>query len=223
MTTINEIYTYGDSFTAGDGVATEDAWPAQLGKLFNVPVVNRGVPGGSNKLSIINLLNDFVEIENPENTMVIFSWTGISRTAVYFDEKKRWENILLGHDPYEQFLKEKKRIWFEYVYDDYEGLMEYYSQQIFVSSFLAARKVQYALMNSFLENYLVRDSFDEQYKNMVKLLPKDRFILGYDNSIYQLYCVDQGMTCKDGYHPSEEAHLLVAKDIKHFFDNPELK
>jgi lysophospholipase L1-like esterase len=213
---IDKIYAYGDSFTAGDGVSNNEAWPAKLSELLTVPEVNRGVPGGSNKLSIINLLDDFIKIKSPEKTFVVFSWTGISRTAVYFEEKERWENILLGHEPYDPFLKKKKEEWYAYVYDDFEGLMDYYSQQIFVSSFLTARNVPFVFVNSFLEHYLVREKFDKKYSNIVKLLPADKYVLGYDNSIYQSYCVDKKMTCSDGYHPSAEAHRELAIEIKTF-------
>jgi len=213
---IDKIYAYGDSFTAGDGVASKDAWPAKLGDLMKTPVINKGIPGGSNKLSIINLLNDFADIENPERTLVVFSWTGISRTAVYFPEKKQWENILLGHEPYEPYLKKMKDAWYEHVYNDYEGLMEYYMQQIFVASFLEARNIQYAFINSFLEGYIDKEPFESQYKNMVKLLPTNKFVLGYDTSIYEVYCLAKGMKCSDGYHPSEEAHADLAKKIKLF-------
>jgi hypothetical protein len=215
---IDKIYTYGDSFTSGDGVAPKSAWPIKLGKLLKTPVVNKGMPGGSNKLSIINLLNDFSDIENPERTLVVFSWTGISRTAVYFPEKKIWENILLGHDPYEPYLKKMKDAWYEHVYNDYEGLMEYYMQQIFVASFLESRNIQYAFINSFLENHLHREPFEDQYKNLVKLLPTDKFVLGYDKSIYEVYCIGEDMTCSDDYHPSEKAHAAIAKKIKLFFN-----
>lgn len=213
---IDKIYAYGDSFTAGDGIAQPDAWPAKLGELMNTPVVNRGVPGGSNKLSVINLLNDFTDIENPERTLVVFSWTGISRTAVYFPEKNMWENILLGHEPYEPYLKKMKDVWYEHFFTDYEGLMEYYMQQIFVASFLESRNVRYAFINSFLEGYLDKKPFEDQYKNLVKLLPTDKFVLGHDKSIHEVYCVVKGMTCADGYHPNEEAHDLLAKKIKFF-------
>lgn len=218
MKTINEIYAYGDSFTAGDGVDPTDAWPAKLGKLLDKPVFNKGVPGGSNKLSIINLLNDFANIKNPEHTLVLFSWTGISRTTVYLEEKKKWENILLGHEPYELALKEKKQLWYEKFYTDYEGLMEYYSQQIFVSSFLKSNNVPHAFINSFLEDYIVKDQFNEQYKNIVELLPTKSFVLGYNDSIYQKYCVGLNMACSDGYHPSADAHTLIASKIKSFVD-----
>ncbi len=215
---IDKIYAYGDSFTAGDGVASKDAWPAKLSKLLKIPAANKGIPGGSNKLSVINLLNDFADIENPESTLVVFSWTGISRTAVYFPEKKQWENILLGHDPYEEYLKNKKDMWYEHIYNDYDGLMEYYMQQIFVASFLESRNVKYAFINSFLESYLDKTPFEEQYKNLVKLLPIDKFVLGYDKSIYDIYCVGKGMKCSDDYHPSEKAHAAIAKKIKLFFN-----
>lgn len=219
---IDKIYAYGDSFTAGDGVASKDAWPAKLADLMKTPVVNRGIPGGSNKLSIINLLNDFADIENPERALVVFSWTGISRTAVYYPEKKQWENILLGHEPYEPYLKKMKDAWYEHVYNDYEGLMEYYMQQVFVASFLESRNVQYAFINSFLENYIDKEPFENQYKNMVKLLPTKKFVLGHDKSIYEVYCVGKGMKCSDGYHPSEEAHAELAKKIKLFLRDARL-
>ena len=219
---IDKIYAYGDSFTAGDGVAPIDAWPARLGKSMKIPVVNKGIPGGSNKLSIINLLNDFADIENPERTLVVFSWTGISRTAIYFPEKKKWENILLGHEPYEPYLKKMKDAWYEHVYNDYEGLMEYYMQQIFVSSFLEARNIQYAFINSFLEDYVDTEPFETQYKNIVKLLPTKKFVLGHTSSIYETYCVNKNMKCSDGYHPSEKAHAAIAKKIKLFFKDIKL-
>jgi len=213
---IDKIYAYGDSFTAGDGVANSDAWPAKLGELMKTPVTNRGIPGGSNKLSIINLLNDYADIPNPEKTLVVFSWTGISRTAVYFPEKKIWENVLLGHDPYEPYLKKMKDVWYEHMYNDYEGLMEYYMQQIFVSSFLESRNIQYAFVNSFLEGYLDREPFEDQYKNLIKLLPTKKFVLGHDKSIFNVYCTEKDMKCKDGYHPNEEAHAELARKIKLF-------
>lgn len=213
---IDKIYTYGDSFTAGDGVASKDAWPAKLGDSMKTPVINRGVPGGSNKLSIINLLNDFSDIEHPEKALVVFSWTGISRTAVYFPEKQTWENIMLGHDPWEPYLKKMKDNWYEHFYSDYEGLMEYYMQQVFVASFLEARNVQYAFINSFLEGYIDKEPFELQYKNMVKLLPTKKFVLGHDKSIYGIYCIDKEMRCSDGYHPNEQAHAELAKKIKLF-------
>ncbi len=216
---IDKIYAYGDSFTAGDGVNAVDAWPAQLGKLLNKPAINRGIPGGSNKLSIINLLNDFLEIESNENPAVIFSWTGISRTAVYLDEKKKWENILPGHDPYEPVLKEKKQVWYAHVYNDYEGLMDYYSQQIFVASFLTSKNIPFTFINSFIEDYIAKESFDIQYKNIVNLLPIDKFVLGHKKSIYQHYCIERDMKCHDGYHPSELAHLEVANKIKCFLES----
>jgi lysophospholipase L1-like esterase len=213
---IDKIYAYGDSFTAGDGIASKDAWPAKLSELMKTPVINRGVPGGSNKLSIINLLNDFADIEHPDRALVVFSWTGISRTAVYHPERKEWGNILLGHDPWDPYLKKMKDTWYEYVYNDYEGLMEYYMQQIFVASFLEARKVQYAFINSFLEGYIDKGPFEDQYKNMVKLLPTKKFVLGHDTSIHEVYCINKGMLCNDGYHPNEEAHAELAKKIKLF-------
>ena len=213
---IDKIYAYGDSFTAGDGVESKDAWPAKLGDLMKTPVINRGIPGGSNKLSVINLLNDFADIEHPDRALVVFSWTGISRTAVYYPEKKEWENILLGHDPWDPYLKKIKDVWYETIYNDYEGLMEYYTQQIFVASFLESRNIQYAFINSFLEGYIDKESFNNQYKNMVKLLPTKKFVLGHDNSIYGIYCIDKEMRCLDGYHPNEQAHAELAKKIKLF-------
>lgn len=213
---IKKIYAYGDSFTAGDGVKKEDAWPQLLANIMDLEVVNRGVPGGSNKLSVIHLLNDFAAIDNPEETLVLFSWTGIMRTAVYHKGMKSWQNILVGHDPQDPDLKALHDAWYGLLYNDYDGQLDFYSQQIFVSSFLESKNVKYAFINSFVENYIDKIAFAEQYNNIIKLLPKDKFVLGYDRSIYDIVCSVLNMRCADDYHPSEEGHAYVAAEFYKF-------
>jgi lysophospholipase L1-like esterase len=210
---IKTIYIYGDSFVAGDGVATEEAWPSVLAQRLGMTVINRGIPGGSNKLSTINLLNDFADIENLDEVLVVFSWTGIMRTAFYHKGLATWRNVLVGHDPEDPELKKICDLWYGSIYNDYDGQMEFYSQQIFVSSFLASRNVKYIFINSFIEDYIDKEAFAKQYKNVVKLLPKDKFILGYDGSIFDILCKRLKMICADGYHPSAEGHKHLANIV----------
>ena len=54
----SKLYVYGDSFVHGDTISQELTWANKIGKEFGWEVFNRGVAGGSNKLSVINLLND---------------------------------------------------------------------------------------------------------------------------------------------------------------------
>lgn len=207
---IKTIYAYGDSFVAGDGVNPDEAWPVVLANRFNLKVKNNGVPGGSNKLSIITLLNDFADIEKPKEAFVIFSWTGIMRTAFYHKGLSTWRNVLVGHDPKDEELKKLNDLWFGQIYNDYDGQWEFYSQQVFVSSFLESRKIKYIFINSFVEEYIDKDAFRKQYKNLIKLLPKEKFILGYDSSIYDIFCKKLKMICQDGYHPSVLGHEKIA-------------
>lgn len=213
---IKAIYAYGDSFVAGDGVDPDQAWPIILGKRLNVQVHNRGCPGGSNRLSIINFLNDFADIKKPREAFIAFSWTGIMRTAFYHKGLETWRNVLVGHDPKDSDLKRLQELWYGEMYNDYDGQFDFYSQQIFISSFLESRKVKYIFVNSFIEDYIDKEAFRKQYKNLVKLLPTDKFMLGYDSSIYDLFCKRLKMTCSDGYHPSVLGHEKIA-DIAELF------
>ena len=84
------LVTFGCSLTYGQFLEDREtqSWPAQLGAMLNLPVVNMGIHGASNKEILYEILNfDF----QPEDVCVIM-WTNIYRWII-FNEK---ENIRLG-------------------------------------------------------------------------------------------------------------------------------
>lgn len=207
---VNKILAYGCSFTYGDSVGIEHAWPKHLGDLFNVPVTNRGLSGGSNKLAMNRLFEDITQTEYA-HTLVVFSWTGIQRTTFYDDEYNQWIPLLVGHEPPDPKLANKSKLYFKYLYTDYDAMYTYYTQQLSVQAFLEARNIEYLFINAFKEDYIFYD--DNSLGAMRSSINKEKFVYGYENTIYNQICIKDKLIAIDGFHPSEEGHQAVAKEI----------
>jgi lysophospholipase L1-like esterase len=211
---IKNILAYGDSFTAGHGIDTDDAWPTVLGNMLGIPSKNNGVRGGSNKLSIINLLNDFSNIENPSETLVGFSWTSAARTCFY---DFGWQNILPNFDDHRDYINDFSRNYYGHVYNDIDALNEIVLQQIFLTAFLKEKNIKYFFINSLkdispesLSKTAKSEMYIKEHENFLSLLDKEKFLLGYNNSIYSDFCQNLGMVSDDGFHPNTEAHKMIA-------------
>jgi hypothetical protein len=225
---ITKLLTYGDSFTAGDGIDPQYAWPAYLGKMLGLEVDNRGLPGGSNKLSIIKMMNDLGSLTGHGNLLVGFSWTSASRTCFY---NTCWKNVLPHWDDKDDRVNVFSQAYYGAVFTEVDALFELISQQIFVSSFLRERKIKFFFINSMrdinidyvvylktkekqnLEQIKEHESFLNEYKNLINLVDKTKYVLGYDHSIKEDYCDTLNMYCDDGHHPSYDAHNMVAARI----------
>jgi lysophospholipase L1-like esterase len=79
------VLVNGCSFTEGLSLqSTELAWPGQLGKLLNQPVVNLALGGASN--SRINRTTiEYLSI-NPTPELVIIGWTAIDRDELSYSQ-----------------------------------------------------------------------------------------------------------------------------------------
>ena len=219
MVKIGRIYSYGDSFVVGDGVAPDKTWVSVLAKMLNTQLINHAVNGGSNRLSYIKLLNDLSELEllrgicddYQHKVLVLFNWTGTMRTCFYHKGSKEWQNVLIGHSSFDKELSNKIEQYYSYFYNDFEAQADYYMQQAAVSSILESRQIKYAFMNSFVEDYLDKMAFAEQYEKITRLIDPSKYIIPFGSSIYDEACLKRNMVCADGFHPSEEGHEYVAK------------
>lgn len=215
----SKLYVYGDSFVHGDTISQNLTWANRLGNELGWEVINRGVAGGSNKLSVINLLDDIASLETCKNIVVIFAWTSIHRTCVYLENhNKNWYNLLVTYKNKEKNLKEIEESYFKFIHTDFDGLYNIYMQKILVQSFLKQINAKYFFINSFTDNYLTNNEFSKP-KLLEKFIEKDKYILGYDNSIRNEICLKQGLTAKDGFHPSEEGHFSAMQLIKNDLKN----
>lgn len=234
---IKKLITYGDSFTAGHGVYEEQAWPAYLSSMLGLKLLNRGVPGGSNKLSIIKLMNDLGEIDNPEELLIGFAWTSGSRTCFF---NTSWKNVLPNWDDKDDSVNVFSTAYYGKIYTEVDALLELVTQQIFVSTFLKQRKIKFFFINSMRDinidyvTYLkMQDEknvkqikehglFLQEYKNLINLVDKESFVLGYDNSIKETYCDALSMYCEDNQHPNAAAHHMTAGRIFWFLHDSKI-
>lgn len=74
------IVAFGDSTTFGIGLDIEETWAHKLSVLTNRPVINMGVPAGSNKISLYNQMA-LAEIEKPY--AVVNNWTSTYRDVLW--------------------------------------------------------------------------------------------------------------------------------------------
>lgn len=219
----SKLYVYGDSFVHGDTIPQDLTWPNRLGKELGYETINRGVAGGSNKLSVINLLDDMVTLENVKNTVVIFAWTSIHRTCINLDNYSTdWHNLLVTYRNKGKKLNQIEEAYFKFIHTDFDGLYNIYMQKILVQSFLKQIDVKYYFVNSFIDYYYTNTDFLEKPNLLEKFIEKDKYLLGYNNSIRNEICFKQGLTAMDGYHPNEEGHFLTMQLIKNDIKNKKL-
>lgn len=211
---IKKIVAYGDSFVQGGGLNPDDAmaihpdsWPFQLGKKLGVPVSNRGKGGGSNKLSIIKLMEDADRGLLTKDTLVVFAWTGIQRTTYYDQNNNEWNDLLIGHTHQTPSRMLIHKLYYERMYSDYDAILQLFQQQMFVDFYLKWLGVKHFFVNSFSEfSYLPIAACP------VKLADdfKENYLLGYSNSLLDEIVRTRGLVCSDTYHPSIEGHALIA-------------
>lgn len=209
----SKLYVYGDSFVHGDTLNQELTWANKLGNEFGWEVHNRGVAGGSNKLSVINLLVDLSKIENLDDTLIIFAWTSIHRTCVYIEDNKAWYNVLVTYQNKIKKFKQVEEAYFKFLHTDFDGLYNIYMQKILVQSFLKQKNANYLFINSFTDDKLGLPELDEP-NLLEQFIEKDKYILGYTNSIRNEICFKYGLIGDDGFHPSEAGHDLALQIIK---------
>jgi hypothetical protein len=210
---INKIFAYGDSFVIGTGVNPTASWISLLGKRLNLDVINRGVSGGSNKLSINILFADLKDIVDTPNHLVIFSWTSMLRSTFYYNDQ--WQNIQLGHHYEDAEIRNRVDTYYKRLYNDYEGYTEFYQQQIMLSGLLDSKKINYVFVNSFSDSPFDTNCFKEEKDYFEQFIDRNKYVLGKD-SIFNVVCNQQKMVCADGFHPSESGHIWMAdKMISH--------
>ena len=213
---IKKIFAYGDSFVYGTGVDVNANWISLLGKQLNIAAVNRGVSGGSNKLSINILFEDLKDIIATPNHLVIFSWTSMLRSTFYYN--KQWQNIQLGHYYEDAEIRNRVDTYYKTLYNDYEGYTEFYQQQIMLAGMLDSRNINYVFINSFADSPVDISCFKEEKEYFEQFINRNKYVLGKD-SIFSVVCNLQKMVCSDGFHPSEQGHEWMKDKTISFLKN----
>jgi|APGre2960657373_1045057.scaffolds.fasta_scaffold57976_2 hypothetical protein len=217
---MKKISAYGCSFVQGTGLDPNNslaihphAWPFLVGKNLQFKSVsNRAQGGGSNKFSIIRLLTD-VASEDFSNTLVIFSWTSIFRTAYFNNNIHDWEPIMINNHFDDKELRLAYEHYYSTIFTEYEAIYDTLQQQLFVQSFLKERKIEHIFVNGIP---IEKSYKDQQFLcSLENMIDKNNYALGYDDSI-QDNISRNNFKCYDNYHPNELGHFHIAKLITEF-------
>jgi lysophospholipase L1-like esterase len=218
---IEKLIAYGDSFVQGGGLDPNDtmslhpdSWPFLLAqKLKITDVTNRGVGGGSNKLSIMKLFEDIDDLVDLKNTLIIFVWTGMQRTCIYHEREHHWQNVLVGHRSIVEKYRKVSDLYYEWMYSDHDAYTTLLQQQIFVKLYLEYKKVNYFFANSFISN---RHLYKE---DQIGLFFKEKYLFGYLQSLHQKACYENKMISQDKFHPNKEGHNYIANEMFSYIKN----
>jgi hypothetical protein len=205
-----KLYIYGDSFVHGDKISQNLTWANLLGKDLNLKVFNKGVAGCSNRLSTINLLDDMNNLKKYDDIIVIFGWTSIHRSCVYINDTKEWYNLSVHYKNKNEFLHQVETNYYKYFHSTYDALYNFYSQKIFVQSFLSVLKIKYFFINSFIDPKYGEEKIYKELNRHEKLIEKNQYLLGYTNSIRDEVCLKRKLIGEDGFHPSIQGHKIAA-------------
>lgn len=218
---IEKLIAYGDSFVQGGGLDPNnpmlihsDSWPFLLAKKLKITdVTNRGVGGGSNKLSIVKLFEDTKNLANPENTLIIFVWTGMQRTCVYHETENIWQNILVGHRSLIEKHRKVSDFYYEYMYSEHDSYATLLQQHVFVKLYLEYSKVNYFFANSFISNpHLYKE-------DQIDLFFREKYLFGYTGSLHQKACYENKMISMDKFHPNAEGYNYIADEMFYYINN----
>ncbi len=122
----NSIVLFGCSCTYGLGLSDEETISAHLEKLSNRPVINLGVPGGSNSLMIQNATNLLHFFEAPYAVANI--WSTSDRFEYFLKDKIHragpWDGM-------SKSVGNVQKLWqYTYEYPEHEQGLNYYETKI---------------------------------------------------------------------------------------------
>lgn len=210
---IDEIVAFGCSYTKGDGVAHHRSWPYCLGFNLNITTRNYGIGGSSNKVISSEFFKNF-ELEMLKNSLVVIGWTGHIRTAFWDEDSKEWDHVLVQH-----FTEKEKRrrdidYYYSNIYTEYSAYYESVIIKMAVQNALEKYKIPYIFFNA-LHPGPFEVTADDTLRKMYGMLENNRYI-EQEKSAYEWIMEDkEKYVCDDGFHPSEEGHILISQKITH--------
>jgi hypothetical protein len=201
---MSRLITFGCSYTYGQGLPgckvgnnstkfsntpSDFAWPSVLSKMFNIEVVNKGIPGSSNLEILYHILNFKFE----KDDIVICMWSLPDRD-LYFKSNK-------GFKPFKQlgiWLRHRNKledIWFKnlnFTDNCIKSWIYIHHADLYLSN-LNLKYIHYPIIPHLLEEY--KPSFIQNIRNL--------HTEGFVN-------ID---TCEADNHPGINSHIKTAEKI----------
>jgi len=198
---MSRLITFGDSFTYGHHLVDNNtqAWPAVLGTIMNLPVVNVAQPGSSN----VEILAEILNFEFKDNDLVIIGWTFVERDIVF---KKEFFRIGEGKPVYhggnhrlqawndDPMSKQWLNIYTDYDMSIKSGLHIHHAE-LYLDS-LALKQYHFLSHMQSCNPFENTPTWIKEPKSLIKHLMFDKIDLATDNS-----------------HPGAKSHSLLAEKL----------
>lgn len=193
---------FGCSYTAGHGIhdtwddkkqhvrkhPSKYAWPAQVGNLLNVEVINNAIGGASNKEILASLLSfDFLPTD-----LVLINWSYIGRSCIIGDNGVMQ---IMANDTSEFFKAYRDRYFL-----NEDLLFETNTSVMLANLYIESKNIK--MYQLFLEN----EWNDLSYVHDVSYMPPAKIIPVVLDTHRQPFGCDNG-------HPSLETYTEYANEI----------
>jgi len=198
---MDRLVTFGCSNTFGayldDNYHTNEfpskfSWPANLAKLLDVPIENKGIPGASNKEILYTLLN-----YNFKNDDIVFVlWSHHDRHCII--TKNNVERI----GTWWRKQNKRYRCFFKQLWNLYDRKIENYFYYNFAHLYLQEKNIKHVFL-----------AHERPYIDLTLEWNSVNFLNVFLTDIRNRYPF-----AKDNSHPGIEAHKLFAEVIYHKYN-----
>ena len=217
---LKKLYINGDSHTAGTYNSPdnfENCFAGLLARKYNLNYNNHAVKGGSNP-RIIRTSKEYLEHENPKETVVLIGWSDSARTEWLIKDK--WYQVA-NHQDYEilenKYLNNVWRRYFESTFNrecDYVMLNRAIEQQYHIlkfSKWLRTKGFRHLFLHGNESFFYKRSVFEIEWPDDVWL-----FNQPYNGTIsFCRYCQNKNHQMDSHFHLDMSAH----KDYADFIDS----
>lgn len=183
---MSRLVTFGCSTTQGEGLENpkEETWGAYLSKYLNIPHINKGIAGASNKL----ISHEVTTFQYEPNDVVLILWANPNRYSI-MNSKTEYCNILPRYNDSESIL------YYKYFYKDFD--------QIFINKVFTSYAINFLKKNNInFYQLLYNKELIEYVDDIQNIIP---IYLGYYFKTYSL--------APDNLHLGKEGNNQYADKI----------
>lgn len=224
MNKVNQLYVNGCSFTNDPNIFLEsqNQYSDFFKEKYNIEVINRGVPGSSNRKIIRTTLRDCLQFDS--NTFVIIQLTDLHRTEITAN-KDWWQNSDV-FDPsqeeicqvvkpidddiklYKKYLEERTKL-----IHDKQLFDELMVDLLLLTEFLKSRKIDYYI---YTHAWIFDETFVPHNSSFYQRIKSDNRINDFFNPLSDMLTneddyYDDGGNPVPGGHLSQKGHYRMFK------------
>ena len=106
------------------------AWPSILGEKLGIPVINKGIPGSSNKI----ILKDILDFDFNKDDQVFILWSHLERYTIFY------KDTIMGIAPYKN--TKPSNVYYKYLHNEYDHIIDFYTRSNHAHLLLESLKIK---------------------------------------------------------------------------------